>query len=54
MKPLKGHRGANFDLPLGFKPDHGAQSELNRKHFPEKMFHTLPQSPTGNPRILDV
>jgi hypothetical protein len=36
MKPLKGYLGASFDLLLGFKPDHGAQSELNRKHFPEK------------------
>jgi hypothetical protein len=39
MKPLIGYHEAYLDLPLGFKPDHVAQSELNREHFPEKMIH---------------
>jgi hypothetical protein len=41
MKPLKGYQEAYLDLPLGLRPDNGAQSELNRKQFPEKMIHTL-------------
>jgi hypothetical protein len=40
LKPLIGYHEAYLDLPLGFKPDHVAQSELNCKHFPEKMIHT--------------
>jgi hypothetical protein len=40
MKPLKGYQEAYLDLPLGLRPDNGAQSELNRKQFPEKMIRT--------------